>query len=120
MLFRSESGLRSGEWDESKPEELKKKAYDSHSEAYLEAGLADLTQEDIDKIIKEVDRMDMIAPKAFWESAEIEHEIYKKKGFTKAKNAALTGLHHLAPTQEELGNFAKEVFEALPILPPLR
>ena len=58
LQFKMESGLRSGEWDESKPEELKEKAYDSHSEAYLEAGLADLQQEDIDKIIGVVDRME--------------------------------------------------------------
>jgi len=60
LQFKMEAGLRSGEWDESKPEELKEKAYDSHSEAYLEAGLADLPQEDIDKVLTAVDRGDLV------------------------------------------------------------
>ncbi|MBI9078806.1 MAG: hypothetical protein JEY79_03585 [Pseudodesulfovibrio sp.] len=67
LQFKMEAGLRSGEWDKSKPEELKEKAYDSHSEAYLEAGFTDLPQEDIDKIIKNVDR----------KSSEMKNEEYQ-------------------------------------------
>ncbi len=75
LQVKMESGLRSGEWDESKPEELKDKAYDSHSEAYLEAGLADLPQEDIKKILTTVDRGDFFTWDALVESAETASEV---------------------------------------------
>lgn len=113
LQFKMESGLRSGQWDESKPEELKQKAYDSHSEAYLEAGLAELPQEDIDKVIKVVDRMDMIAPKALRESLEVEATMINQRKYKKAWDTALTGVGHLAPTTNELGEAAKTAFEAL-------
>jgi hypothetical protein len=118
LQFKMESGLRSGEWDESKPEELKKKAYDSHSEAYLEAGLADLPQEDIDKVIEVVDRMDMIDSKAIIESLEVEYEIYDKKGFSKAAKTAATGVRHLMPSKEEIAKTVGSRINTLPILPP--
>lgn len=86
-----ESGLRSGEWDESKPEELKKKAYDSHSDAYLEAGLADLPQEDIDKIIEVVDTADMWDWDASLESLEVGKGLWEKKGLGKAARTAGAG-----------------------------
>ena len=80
LQFKMESGLRSGEWDESKPEELKKKAYDSHSEAYLEAGLADLPQEDVDKILTTVDRGDLLLSlDAIQEAAETAWEMPREK-----------------------------------------
>jgi hypothetical protein len=79
LQFKMEAGLRSGEWDEFKPEELKEKAYDSHSEAYLEAGLADLPQEDIDKIITAVDRGDLLLSKdALWEAFETAKDLPEK------------------------------------------
>lgn len=96
LQFKMESGLRSGDWDESKPEELKKKAYDSHSEAYLEAGLGDLPQEDIDKVIKVVDRMDMLDLKALKESLQVGGEFMSQRKFGKAGRSLLTGASHLA------------------------
>jgi len=118
LQFKMEAGLRSGEWDESKPEELKEKAYDSHSEAYLEAGLADLPQEDIDRIIKVVDRMDMIDSKAIQESLEVAYEIYDKKGFGKAAETVGTGIKHLMPSKEELAKAVGSRVDTKPILPP--
>jgi len=120
LQFKMESGLRSGEWDESNPEDLKRKAYDSHSEAYLEAGLADLPQEDIDKVIKAVDRMDMVDPKALKESLEVEAAMINQKKYKKAWDTALTGFGHLVPTIKELGEASKTVFEALPALSPAK
>ncbi len=120
LQFKMESGLRSGEWDESKPEELKEKAYDSHSEAYLEAGLADLQQEDIDKIIGVVDRMDMINSKAIQESLEVEWKLIEQEKYNKAKDTFLTGGKHLAPSKEEIGDAARSVFNAIPVVPPTR
>ncbi|WP_285908013.1 hypothetical protein, partial [Pseudodesulfovibrio pelocollis] len=88
LQFKMEAGLRSGTWDESKPEELKEKAYDSHSEAYLEAGLADLPQEDIDKIITAVDRGDLLLSKdALREAFETAKDLPEK-----AKRAIPSGL----------------------------
>lgn len=120
LQFKMEAGLRSGEWDESKPEELKEKAYDSHSEAYLEAGLADLPQEDIDKIIKVVDRVDMVNPDAFWESLEVAGGFVSQGEFGKAGRSFLTGVSHLTPSKEELGKAAKTAFESMPVLLPVR
>ena len=91
LQFKMESGLRSGEWDESKPEDLEKKAYDSHSEAYLKAGWVDLPQEDIDKILKEVDRMDMIDLDAIYESLQVEAEMVKQGEYEKAIDTFAAG-----------------------------
>ncbi|WP_338669385.1 hypothetical protein [Pseudodesulfovibrio methanolicus] len=120
LQVKMESGLRSGKWDESKPEELKEKAYDSHSEAYLEAGLADLPQEDIDKVIQAVDRMDMLDPKALKESLQVGGEFISQREFGKAGRSVLTGASHLVPSKEELGKAAKTVIESMPVLPPVR
>jgi hypothetical protein len=76
-----EQGLRSGKWDESKPDELGKKAFDSHSKAYLEAGLADLPDEDIGKIMATIDLLDMIDPDALEESIQVARELGIKKSF---------------------------------------
>ena len=120
LQFKMEAGLRNGEWDESKPEELKEKAYASHSEAYLEAGLADLSQEDIDKVIEVVDRMDMLDSKAILESLQVEAEFVKQGKFKKAGLSLLTGASHLAPSKDELGKAVKTVIESMPVLPPVR
>ncbi|CCH48493.1 hypothetical protein [Pseudodesulfovibrio piezophilus] len=119
LQFKMEAGLRRGEWDESKPEKLKEKAYDSHSKAYLEAGLADLPQEDIDKIIKVVDRMDMIDSKAIKESLEVAYEIYDKKGFGKAAETIGTGIKHLMPSKYELAKAIDSRVDTKPIQPPV-
>lgn len=97
LQLKMESGLRSGEWDESKPEEFKEKAYDSHSDAYLEAGLADLPQEDIDKIIEVVDTADMWDGDAFTESLEVARGIYQKHGVGKTIRTIGTGAGHMIP-----------------------
>lgn len=88
LQFKMEQGLRSGEWDESKPEEFKEKAYDSHSEAYLEAGLAELPQEDIGKIINAVDVLDIVDPKALLESVQVAKEL----GINTSVGSAVSGL----------------------------
>ncbi|NDV20248.1 hypothetical protein GO013_12585 [Pseudodesulfovibrio sp. JC047] len=120
LQFKMESGLQKGEWDESKPEELKAKAYDSYSEAYLEAGLAELPQEDIDKVIKVVDRMDMIDFKVLKESLEVERELIKQEKHGRSWDTGVTGAKYLALTIEEVGEVAKTVFESIPVLPPVR
>jgi hypothetical protein len=120
LQFKMESGLRSGEWDEAKPEELKEKAYDSHSEAYLEAGLADLPQEDIDKVIEVVDRMDMINPQALKESLQVEWEMIGQKKYDKAWDTAVSGARHLSPAKREIGEAARSVFESMPTVPLVR
>ncbi|MBI9078808.1 MAG: hypothetical protein JEY79_03595 [Pseudodesulfovibrio sp.] len=81
LQFKMEQGLRSGKWDESKPDELEKKAFDSHSKAYLEAGLADLPDEDIGKIMATIDLLDMIDPDALEESIQVARELGIKKSF---------------------------------------
>jgi hypothetical protein len=120
LQFKMEAGLRSGEWDESKPEELKKNAYDSHSEAYLEAGLVDLPQGDIDKVIEVVDRMDMVDPKALKESLQVEWEMIKQEKYNKAWDTGVSGLQHLAPTKKEVGEAARDVFKLIPPISPVR
>jgi hypothetical protein len=101
-----ESGLRRGEWDESKPEELKEKAYDSHSEAYLEAGLADLPQEDVEKVIEVVDRLDMTNGLAVLESLEILREI----GWSKQSWGAIkAGLKKIAQPNPEAYDETEEM-----------
>lgn len=79
LQFKMESGLRDGKWKESNPEDLKKKAFDSHSDAYLEAGLADLPQEDINKILTAVDRGDLVlSGNAIHEAGETAWEMPMK------------------------------------------
>ncbi|MDD3311958.1 hypothetical protein [Pseudodesulfovibrio sp.] len=120
LQFKMESGLRSGEWDESKPEELKKKAYDSHSEAYLEAGLAELPQEDIDKIIGTVDATGMWHLDAFRESLEVGKGIWQKKGLGKAARTAGAGALHMIPKNPEAYDQTEEMLDTNPYVRKLK
>jgi len=117
LQFKMESGLRSGEWDESKPEELKKKAYDSHSEAYLEAGLADLPQGDIDKGVKNVDTGDMWDLDAFLESLEVGKEIWERKGLGKAVRTAGAGALQMIPQHPDAYDQTEEMLDTNPYVP---
>jgi hypothetical protein len=111
LQVKMESGLRSGEWDESKPEELKEKAYDSHSDAYLEAGLADLPQEDIEKIVGVVDRLDMTNGSAIKESLEV----LKETGFSKQSLGAVkAGIKKVAESNPDAYDETEEALNTNP------
>lgn len=98
LQFKMESGLRTGEWDESTPENLKKKAYDSHSDAYLEAGLADLPQEDIDTILTAVDKKDFLTLDALLEAGQTAWDMPVEK---KGKSFLTTIQWLLSPSKQQ-------------------
>ncbi|CCH48504.1 hypothetical protein [Pseudodesulfovibrio piezophilus] len=114
LQFKMEAGLLSGEWDESKPEELKEKAYDSHSEAYLEAGLADLPQEDIEKIVGVVDRLDMTNGAALKESLQV----LKETGVSEQSwGAVKAGIKKVAAPNPEAYDETEEALDTNPYVP---
>ena len=68
---KMEAGLQSGQWGERDEKGFRDKAFDSHSDAYLEADLDALPVEDKERIMGVVDPedVDMAAMKEAWEVA---------------------------------------------------